>query len=34
MKHGLIIEQDEDGMFMMEVPSLPGCIFQGKMRIL
>ena len=26
------VEQDEDGMFVGEVPSLPGCISQGKNR--
>ncbi|HPP06820.1 MAG TPA: type II toxin-antitoxin system HicB family antitoxin, partial [Syntrophorhabdaceae bacterium] len=26
------IEQDEDGVFVAEVPSLPGCISQGKTR--
>ena len=29
MKYRVIIEQDEDGMFVAEVPSLPGCISQG-----
>ena len=32
MKYRVIIEQDEDGMFTAEVPSLPGCISQGKTR--
>jgi len=32
MKYRVIIEQDEDGMFIAEVPSLPGCISQGKTR--
>jgi predicted RNase H-like HicB family nuclease len=26
MKYRVLIEQDEDGMFVAEVPSLPGCI--------
>ena len=26
------IEQDEDGVFVAECPSLPGCISQGKSR--
>lgn len=30
MKYRVIIEQDEDGMFVAEAPSLPGCISQGK----
>ncbi len=33
MKYRVIIEQDEDGMFVAEVPSLPGCISQGKTRM-
>jgi len=33
MKYRVIIEQDEDGMFIAEVPSLPGCISQGKTRV-
>lgn len=32
MKYRVIIEQDEDGVFMAEVPSLLGCISQGKTR--
>ncbi len=32
MKFRVIIEQDEDGVFVAEVPSLPGCISQGKTR--
>ncbi|HEV8044450.1 MAG TPA: type II toxin-antitoxin system HicB family antitoxin [Rubrobacter sp.] len=27
-----MIEQDEDGMYVAEVPSLPGCISQGQTR--
>jgi predicted RNase H-like HicB family nuclease len=27
-----MIEQDEDGIFVSECPSLPGCISQGKTR--
>jgi len=27
-----LIEQDEDGAFVAEVPSLPGCISQGGTR--
>jgi predicted RNase H-like HicB family nuclease len=33
MKYRVIIEQDEDGIFVAEVPSLPGCISQGKTRV-
>jgi predicted RNase H-like HicB family nuclease len=32
MKYRVIIQQDEDGMFVAEVPSLPGCISQGTSR--
>jgi len=32
MKYRIIIEQDEDGAFVVECPSLPGCISQGKTR--
>ena len=31
-KYRVLIEQDEDGMFVAECPSLPGCITQGKTR--
>jgi predicted RNase H-like HicB family nuclease len=27
-----LIEQDEDGFFVAEVPALPGCISQGDTR--
>jgi len=32
MKFRVIIQQDEDGAFVAECPSLPGCISQGKTR--
>lgn len=32
MKYRVWIEQDENGVFVAEVPSLPGCISQGKTR--
>lgn len=32
MKYRVLIEQDEDGMFVAKCPSLPGCISQGKTR--
>ena len=32
MKFRILIELDEDGMFVAECPSLPGCISQGKTR--
>lgn len=30
MRYRVLIQQDEDGNIMAEVPSLPGCISQGK----
>ena len=32
MKYRVIIEQDEDGMYIAECPTLPGCISQGETR--
>lgn len=32
MKYRILIEQDEDGMYVSECPVLPGCISQGKSR--
>jgi antitoxin HicB len=32
MKFRVIITQDENGFYVAEVPSLPGCISQGKTR--
>ncbi len=32
MKYRVLIEQDEDDMYVAEVPTLPGCISQGKTR--
>ena len=32
MKYRVLIEQDEDGVYVAEVPSLPGCISQGETR--
>jgi len=32
MKYRVVIEVDEDGMYVVSVPSLPGCISQGKTR--
>lgn len=28
----VLIEQDEDGVFVAECPSLPGCVSQGATR--
>ncbi|MHB8867803.1 MAG: type II toxin-antitoxin system HicB family antitoxin [Thermoleophilia bacterium] len=30
MKYRVLIQQDEDGVFVAEVPSLPGCISQAR----
>ncbi len=32
MQYRILIERDEDGMFVAECPSLPGCISQGNTR--
>ena len=32
MKYWVILEQDEDGVFVATCPTLPGCISQGKTR--
>jgi len=32
VKYRVHIEQDEDGVFIAEVPALPGCISQGNTR--
>ncbi len=32
MRYRVLIEQDEDGVYVAEVPSLPGCLSQGKTR--
>jgi len=32
MKYRILIEQDEDGVYVAECPSLPGCISQGNTR--
>lgn len=31
-KFRVLVEQDEDGVFVAEVPALPGCITQGSTR--
>ena len=31
-RNRIIIEQDEDGIFAAEYPTLPGCISKGKTR--
>ena len=32
MKYRVLIAPDEDGVFVAEVPALPGCISQGSTR--
>ena len=32
MKYRVLVEQDEDGVFVAEAPSLPGCVSQGATR--
>jgi len=32
MLYRIVIEPDEDGVFVAECPTLPGCISQGRTR--
>jgi predicted RNase H-like HicB family nuclease len=32
MKYRVLIEQDEDGVFIATCPSLPGCVSDGSTR--
>jgi len=32
LKYRVVIKSDEDGIFVAEVPALPGCISQGQTR--
>jgi antitoxin HicB len=32
MKYRILIEQDEDGVFVAQCPALPGCVSQGQTR--
>ncbi len=32
VRYRVLIEQDEDGMFIADCPSLPGCVSQGRTR--
>ncbi len=32
MRYRVVIEPDEDGVFVAECPSLPGCVSEGKTR--
>lgn len=32
MKFNVTIERDEDGVWVVECPAIPGCVSQGKTR--
>jgi len=32
MRYRVLIEQDEDGVYVAKAPSLPGCVSQGRTR--
>jgi predicted RNase H-like HicB family nuclease len=32
MRYRVLIDTDEDGIFVAEVPALPGCVSQGSTR--
>jgi len=32
MKYRVLLEVDEDGMFVAQVPALPGCLSEGATR--
>ena len=32
MHYRVLVEQDEDGVYVAEAPALPGCISQGRTR--
>jgi predicted RNase H-like HicB family nuclease len=32
MKYRIVVEQDEDGKYVTECPTLPGCISEGVTR--
>lgn len=32
MRYRILFQQDEDGVFVAEVPALPGCLSQGRTR--
>ena len=32
MKYRVYLEQDEDGVFVVSCPALPGCVSQGRTR--
>lgn len=32
VQYRVLIEQDEDGVYVVEAPALPGCVSQGRTR--
>lgn len=32
MKFSVTIDRDEDGVYVVECPSIPGCVSQGKTK--
>jgi predicted RNase H-like HicB family nuclease len=32
MKHSVTVDRDEDGVWVVECPSIPGCVSQGKTK--
>lgn len=32
MRYRVVLEQDEDGIYVAECPTLPGCVSQGNTR--
>ena len=32
MKYRVVLEQDEDGVYVASCPTLPGCVSEGKTR--
>jgi len=32
MKFNVILDRDEDGMWVVECPSIPGCVSQGQTK--
>ncbi|MBN3939606.1 MAG: type II toxin-antitoxin system HicB family antitoxin [Nostoc sp.] len=32
MKFNVILDRDEDGVWIIECPSIPGCVSQGRTR--
>jgi predicted RNase H-like HicB family nuclease len=34
MKFSVTVDRDEDGVWVVECPSIPGCVSQGKTKVL